>query len=244
MITLPAVDAVTFDFWNTLMWEPAGELLKERTSVCLRVARAFGFEISSKDFQAAHEAAFEGYQRAWYANEQFCVPEAVDVIMAELAMPSGRELREALIQAFSDAGGTSDVRPAENVESCLRELKAAGAKLSIVCDIGLTPSPVVRQYLDGAGLLGYFDHWAFSDEVGAYKPGAAIFRHTLDRLGVEPSRAVHVGDRKRTDVAGAHALGMRAVRYTGVYDDPVTDQPEADLVIDDLADLPRRLGCQ
>ena len=234
--------AVTFDFWNTLMWEPAGQLLAQRTETCLGVASDLGFQISAEEFEAAHEAAFQGYQRAWHANEQFCVPEAVDVIMAELAMPSDRQLLESLIQAFSDAGGTTDVRPADNVESCLRELKAAGAKLSIVCDIGLTPSPVVRQYLEAAGLLGYFDHWAFSDEVEAYKPAARIFRHTLDHLGVEPSRAVHVGDRKRTDVAGAQALGMRAIRYTGVYDDPVTDQPEADLVIDDLADLPRRLG--
>ena len=66
-------------------------------------------------------------------------------------------------------------------------------------------------------LLGYFDHWSFSDEVGWYKPAPEIFRHALDGLGgVAPERAAHVGDLRRTDVAGARAMGMTAVRYRGV----------------------------
>jgi putative hydrolase of the HAD superfamily len=57
----------------------------------------------------------------------------------------------------------------------------------------------------------------------------------------DPSTVVHVGDLRRTDVAGARALGMATVRFRGVVDD---DGPgdEADHVIERLADLPGLLG--
>ena len=57
--------------------------------------------------------------------------------------------------------------------------------------------------------------------------------------------AAHIGDLRRTDIAGAQALGIIAVRYTGVFDDPGTaddgtDDVEADVVLADHADLARR----
>ncbi len=75
-----------------------------------------------------------------------------------------------------------------------------------------------------------------------------IFRHALDGLGgVDPTEAAHVGDLRRTDIAGARAAGMVAVRYTGVADDPGsveagTHEVEGDLVIADRRELPARLG--
>lgn len=47
-----------------------------------------------------------------------------------------------------------------------------------------------------------------SAEVGAAKPDPAIFRAALERLGVEPGRALHVGDSPE-DEQGARAAGMR-----------------------------------
>jgi putative hydrolase of the HAD superfamily len=95
-------------------------------------------------------------------------------------------------------------------------------------------------------VLDLFDHWSFSDEVGCYKPAAAIFEHALAGLGVgSPERAAHVGDLRRTDAAGARAIGMTAVRYRGVFDDPPPedhDALDAHHVIDDHADLLAVLG--
>ena len=42
---------------------------------------------------------------------------------------------------------------------------------------------------------------------------------TLEALRVEPPKAVHVGDLLRTDIAGAQAVGMSAIQYTGVTQD-------------------------
>ncbi len=101
-------------------------------------------------------------------------------------------------------------------------------------------------------MLDLFDHWSFSDDVGYYKPAPEIFEHALAGLGgPAPAQVAHVGDLRRTDVGGAQAMGMIAVRYRGVFDDsdPTTDPrdkapppPEGDLVIDDHAELIDALG--
>jgi 2-haloacid dehalogenase len=50
-----------------------------------------------------------------------------------------------------------------------------------------------------------------SEDVGAYKPDAAMFARALDALGLAAHEVVHVGDSLTSDVAGAHAAGIRAV---------------------------------
>ena len=101
----------------------------------------------------------------------------------------------------------------------------------------MTPSTILRAHLDRHGVLELFDHWSFSDEVGWYKPDRRIFEHALEGLGgVAPDRAAHVGDIRRTDVAGALGMGMVAVRYCGISDD-TEPGPEGDVVVDDHADL-------
>jgi putative hydrolase of the HAD superfamily len=45
-------------------------------------------------------------------------------------------------------------------------------------------------------------------EAGAPKPEPGVFRLALERLRVEPARALHVGD-EPGDESGARAAGMR-----------------------------------
>jgi len=74
--------------------------------------------------------------------------------------------------------------------------------------------------------------------VGAYKPDPSMFRAALDGLGIDdPSSVVHVGDLRRTDVAGARSMGLGTVRFRGAVDDPEAGD-EADHVVDRLSDLP------
>ena len=61
-----------------------------------------------------------------------------------------------------------------------------------------------------------FAGWSFSDEVGWYKPAPQMFQHSLDYLGTTASATAHIGDIRRTDVAGANAAGFLAIRYRGV----------------------------
>ena len=237
------IEAVTFDFWNTLMWEGPDALVQSRIAALLGLIEETGLGVDERALRAAHQTAFERYQAEWRANRQFRVPDAVAIMAQELKLEPEPALLEQFCDAFDAAGDGADLHVAEGAPECLEQLRSTGVRLSIVCDIGLTPSPVLRRRLAQLGLLNLFDSWAFSDEVGCYKPEGRIFEHALEGLGgVSPARAAHVGDRRRTDVAGAQAMGMLAVRYTAVYDDPEHDAPEADIVISHYQDLPEQLG--
>jgi FMN phosphatase YigB (HAD superfamily) len=237
------LDAVTFDFWNTLMWEEEGSLRAQRLEFWNDALADIGAPVDAAVLERAHDVAHTAYVCAWEESRQFRVESAAALIMAMLGRSVPLSARDVLLEGFSEAGRHATIHPSQGVHDCLSALLDAGIRLGIVCDIGLTPSIVVRQLLDRHSLLQLFHDTTFSDEVGHYKPAGPIFEHALVRLGVvKPERAAHVGDRRRTDVAGARAMGMTAVRYNGAYEDDAISAPEADIVLADLAELPRLLG--
>jgi FMN phosphatase YigB (HAD superfamily) len=120
-------------------------------------------------------------------------------------------------------------------------LEAAGIGLGLVCDTGFTPGRVVRRLLRDEGLLDFLEVLCFSDEVGVPKPGNEIFAKALAELGVRPPEAIHVGDLRRTDIAGAHDIGMHAARFRGVHDDR-SGGAEADMVFDRHEQILEALG--
>jgi FMN phosphatase YigB (HAD superfamily) len=62
-------------------------------------------------------------------------------------------------------------------------------------------------------LLDLFTATVYSMDVGHAKPRPEPFRAALTALGVSSSgHVVHVGDNERTDVGGALASGLRAIR--------------------------------
>jgi putative hydrolase of the HAD superfamily len=105
-----------------------------------------------------------------------------------------------------------------DASAVLAEL-AADYRLAVISDTGLTPGRVLRQILEQDGLLPYFTHLTFSDELGRSKPHAEAFEATLAALNATPAEGVHVGDLLRTDIAGAQSVGMRGVQYVGVMRD-------------------------
>jgi putative hydrolase of the HAD superfamily len=68
------------------------------------------------------------------------------------------------------------------------------------------------------------------------KPHTRIFRVTLDRLGARPHEAVHLGDLTHSDIAGAKAIGMVAVRLTANYDD-ANRSVEPDAIVNSYAEF-------
>jgi putative hydrolase of the HAD superfamily len=236
-------DAVTFDFWNTLVHEDRGHLRGRRLQAWAGILEEAGFAVEREQLGAVFDDAWQRYVEKWTVNEQYRAAEAAEDIVQSLGFAVPLSLRQDLIDAFGRAGEDAQLHLTPSVDGCLRELKSAGLRLGIICDVGMTPSTTLRAHLERFGVLDLFDHWSFSDEVGVYKPHPAIFAHALAGLGgVQPGRAVHVGDIRRTDVAGAKAVGMTAVRYTGISDDDRADQPEGDHVISDHRQLPAVLG--
>jgi putative hydrolase of the HAD superfamily len=236
---LPA--AVTFDFWNTLVVEPPDLLRRLRRQAVLEALGPLA-PADPDELDARLAAAGRLHDLAWGALSAFRPHDAALSFATRIPGLDGRR-RSRVIDAYLDAGRRAELELAPGAEAAVTALAGAGIRLAIVCDVGLTGAEHLRGFLERRGLLDAFSAWAFSDEVGTFKPSPVVFRHALTGLGVtDPREAVHVGDLRRTDVAGAHATGMRAVRFRGVADD-TTAGPEADLVIDDLRELtPARLG--
>jgi putative hydrolase of the HAD superfamily len=240
---MTAIEAVTFDYWNTLIYEDRGHLRGRRLEAWAGILEDVGFAVERERLDVAFETSWQRYVDSWTANQQYQAVKAAEDILQDLGFDVPPDVRSALIEAFSNAGEEAELHLTEGVGQCLKVLKDAGLKLGIICDVGMTPSSSLRAHLIRHGVLPLFDHWSFSDEVGAYKPSPVIFEHALDGLGNPvPERVAHVGDIRRTDVAGAKAMGMVSVRYTGVSDDHSQAEPEADHVIDTHAELPAVLG--
>ena len=237
------ISAVTFDYWNTLVWEERGHTRGLRMEAWAGLLEEAGFACERTLLDAVFEESWQRYVEHWTTNQQYQAVTAAEELLERLGYAVPKPVRAQLIESFTTVGEHATLHLTDGIEACLRALKAAGLKLGIICDVGMTSSSILRAHLDKHGLLDVFDHWSFSDEVGHYKPSPAIFEHALAGLGdVDPSRAAHVGDIRRTDVAGAKAMGMIAVRYTGVSDDDSQREPEGDVVISSHLELPAALG--
>ncbi|HEU0130534.1 MAG TPA: HAD family hydrolase [Mycobacteriales bacterium] len=232
---------MTFDFWNTLCFEDRGHLRGRRLAAWSGLLEEAGFGVERERLDRAFDASWERFVARWTAGEQFAYAEAAEEILEDLGFTVPGDVRDALVEAFGRAADDAEIHLAPNAAPALRALKAAGLRLGIVCDVGMTPSPALRAHLDRHGVLELFDHWSFSDEVGHYKPAREIFEHALAGLGAVPGRTAHVGDLRRTDVAGAIAMGMTAIRYHGIHDDDSQPEPEGHHVVGDHADLPALL---
>jgi len=229
---------VTFDCWNTLLTETNWHLAHELRVEQLRsAADEAGRSVSHEEAERAFDAAWNRHMALWTEGVATGAREVAQQGLAELGLTDPHPALEHLIRTFEDASHSSDVRALDGARETLAALERAGVPCALVCDTGLTPGRVVRRHLDREGLLGALAVQSFSDEVGAPKPDERTFAAALEPLGVAPERALHVGDLRRTDVAGARALGMTSIRIRQLYDDDPSPHPEADHVVDSHADL-------
>lgn len=213
----------------------AGALLDARVPAMLAGLSAVGVVTGSDKIRQAHAVAQKMFESASAANQQFQTVDAARVMARELGLPAGRV--DVLDNAFSTGSDSADITIVDGVRGAIEAVRASGAATGVVCDVGLTPSPVLEGWLDKHGLLGFFDVLAFSDRLGAYKPSPVMFDHVLSAVGCgDPTRAAHIGDRRARDIAGAKRRGMFAIRFRGVYDDPA-EEPEGDAIIDSMHEL-------
>ncbi|CAM5587060.1 L-2-haloalkanoic acid dehalogenase OS=Lysinibacillus sphaericus OX=1421 GN=LS41612_16550 PE=4 SV=1 [Lysinibacillus sphaericus] len=83
----------------------------------------------------------------------------------------------------------------------------------------------------------YFDVILVSEWEGMKKPNPQIFINALEKLNVEPSESVFIGDHPENDVKAAQNVGMKGIWKR---DNQWTDI-EADAIIDDYLKLPEIL---
>jgi putative hydrolase of the HAD superfamily len=89
----------------------------------------------------------------------------------------------------------------------LDQLKNTGIVLGVVSNWDSR----LPEILKNTGLASYFNFILASTVVGSAKPDAAIFKEALQRAGVAPTQACHIGDEPATDIAGARNVGMDSI---------------------------------
>lgn len=248
----PELEAVTFDFWNTLIQED-NDVHNKRVDAWLGLLQGEGMAVRRQRLGDAFNRSWLHFQKAWRANLRYDAFDAVRDALEHLDMHPPADMIDELVSVVTDPDASWHPEPTPHVTEALNALKARGIKMAVLCDVGLTPSRTLRTYLHNHEMLKFFEHFSFSDEVGVFKPDQRIFSHALEGLSVSPEAAAHVGDLKRTDMAGAKEMGMFAVRYTGVSDDAATipghdpdtsGDVEGDEVISDHRDLLMALGLE
>ena len=120
----------------------------------------------------------------------------------------------------------------DDAPAAMDALEARGVRLGVVSNWDCA----LPDHLAALGVAHRFAVIAVSAPVGAAKPDPAIFRHATASAGVDPSRALHVGDRRTEDYDGARAAGLQALLLDR---SGATTGPE---VIATLADIPAIIG--
>lgn len=217
------IHTVTFDCWSTLIFEapPAvSSTQPKRTGSERRAARLA--ELLGVDPQLAAAAfgqAWQLHQRAWHRRESFTGEHMFDHTCQQLGLQLTAARRSQLREALEDEILEREVSALAGARELLVYLRGRGIRTALICDTGFTPGRVVRQLLARHDLLAQLELTIFSDEIGVTKPHPRAFASALEGLGVSAQGAVHVGDIRRSDIAGARAAGMGSVRFAGHHDD-------------------------
>ena len=193
------LDAVTVDAYGTLV-----ELDKpvQRLAATLRER---GVDRSDNQVAAGLEA-----EMAYYAVHKL---EGRDEA-------SLRDLRARCAGVFLERAGVAEIdatsfaepfgeglafRVVDGVPEALERLRSLGLALAVVSnwDAGLP------EHLERIGLAHWFTEIVTAGAEGVAKPDPRIYALALGRLGVNPARALHVGDHPVYDEQAAREAGMQ-----------------------------------
>lgn len=251
---------VTFDCWSTLLYEGGS-----RTGAGARARLVADF--TGRDPEAittAFGAAWRRHQVEWHRRTVFDGRAMTRSALESLGVELSAGRFDELVSTLEEEILGHEIRAIDGAVRALERLAARGVRRGLICDTGFTPGRIVRRLLDRAGLLPLLEVTVFSEEVGVPKPDVRAFDTALAALGVPAAGAVHVGDLRRSDIAGALGSSMGAVRFAGHHDDdddgagkaagvidcvaagcsPPCPRPEADAVIRSYAELCPLLGIE
>ena len=172
-----------------------------------RLLRESGFDVSEEQAATGFTAEI-----AYYLDHHLdgSDPERLERLRDRCA----EEMRRALgIPTLDHATarramlGALEFSPYPDVAPALRELRERGLTLVVASNWDFS----LPEWLRPAGILELVDGVVTSAEVGAAKPSPRVFQRALAVAGVDPARALHVGDKVDNDIEGAAAAGVRGV---------------------------------
>jgi putative hydrolase of the HAD superfamily len=214
-----SVKAVTFDLWETLLFERDGDSGRRSAARCSGVAEAFdrlGVHVPAEQVDSAMKQVIASLVKVWDSNVDVSHVEQLELLVRSCSKGSlalKNEWVEELSSAYVSPFFESPPYLNPDAISVLGDLAEAGKQIGLICNTGLTPGFALRRFLESEGALRYFDFLAFSDEVGFRKPDRRFFHVVARKLKIDPCSVVHVGNNLKVDVWGAKNAGFRAIHF-------------------------------
>lgn len=175
----------------------------------------------------------------YYARFDDYVPGSDDIreirerCFADLAAEAGhdQDLGRSIAAAYAAERDHADVRWVRGAEAAL---DALGERYPLAMVTNGDPW-MQGQKLAALGIEDRFETIVHAGFDAPSKPDPEPFHRALDVPGVDPDRAVHVGDSLGHDVAGAHNAGLRSVWLD--RDGTATPDPEPHHRIESMDEL-------
>ncbi len=241
------IQVISFDFWNTLFWNTRS-LKDERASriadaVRLQCGRAKAIE----HILMAMERAWNKWDTIWIEEQRtLTVQEWLVLVLEELSFTVNSPLDSIefnnLCTKLQEAVFSGISIPVPHMPAVLLKL-AESYDLAVISDTGVASGMYLSRLMERYGISGgHIPCRVYSDETGISKPHPGMFNAVLNYYQCLPEQMVHIGDLRKTDIAGAKALGIRTIRYAGIFDD--VQKPadfDADIVIYNYTELPELL---
>ncbi|HWN73568.1 MAG TPA: hypothetical protein VNN15_07175, partial [Solirubrobacterales bacterium] len=154
------IEAVTFDFWNTIARVPTGAMSEARRRAVAEACAGCEVEIEPKLLAAALEEVGQSWERSWGEGVHLHPREGAEMLVRALGVEDAAG--HLVAQAFLDAGREVDLELAPGIGAALEALGERGIRIGIVCDVGFSRGELLRELLEREGLLVHFDGWSFS----------------------------------------------------------------------------------
>jgi len=227
----PSLDILFFDIDDTLYstTEFAEHARRNAVAAMIEVGLAARLEDAMAELEEVVNEFSSNY------------PDHFGRLLDRLGPAASRGVNRAVLTAAGVVAYHStkerEMRILPDVAALLEMCQKGGVRMGVI-SAGLQVKQAEKLLRLGA--LRYFDAQAifFTDQLGVGKPNPKVYRKAAAGAGVDPSRALYVGDRAAHDVVPARAVGMRTVLYVGAggkyRDEPC---PEAHHRLSDLRDL-------
>jgi len=207
------VHAVIFDLFGTLV---PGLSRDGHRNVVAELATVLG-------------AAPNAFAREWADTfEDRCLGRlgpgdgAMKALCARLGLrPAPEALRAAV--ALRRRTSRDSMEPRGDALQVFGALRARGLRLALCSDATWEIPALWAE----SPMAAYFDAAVFSCAEAVKKPDPRIFGLACERIGVEPTRCVYVGDGGSHELSGAAAVGMVPVLLR-VPDDPIAYRVDAE----------------
>jgi putative hydrolase of the HAD superfamily len=203
------IKAVFFDFYQTLVhYQPSQEELEAAALKNLGInvtADALRRPILTANEFIYQKIAARPLSRRSREETMALYAEYQRIVLKEAGIAADEKIVLRLLgmmqQAKMDLVLFDDVMPA------LDDLKKRGLKLGLISNIERDMSAT----LDKLGLSAQLDIVVTSQDAGCTKPQPEIFQYVLKKAGIQPAKAVYVGDQYQVDVIGAEGAGMKGI---------------------------------